>query len=121
MFEKINDYAEESVKSDLLMKIRLSLANKICTKYADETGTISAFQLSDKTVEELVMFFEDDENSVVKVDGVFAEKLAIGLTVLYCIEAVVDCAERNLIQFKLCFLPVNRNHDSIFGSRAAMI
>lgn len=28
----------------------------------------------------------------------FAEKSAIGLTVLYCIEAVVNCAERNLIQ-----------------------
>ena len=39
---------------------------------------------------------------------------------LYCIEAVVNCAERNLIQFKLCFLPVNCNHDSVFGSRAAM-
>ena len=32
VFEKINDYAEDSTKSDLLNKVRLSLSNQFCKK-----------------------------------------------------------------------------------------
>ena len=76
IFEKINDYAEDSMKSDLLKKIRLSLANKICKKYENPDGSISVFELSDKTYEEILMNFEDGEDAVVKIDGEFAENLA---------------------------------------------
>ena len=76
IFEKINDYAEDSVKSDLLNKIRLALANKICRNYADSDGVISAFELSDKTFEQIIMSFEDGEDAVVKIDGDFAESIA---------------------------------------------
>ena len=76
IFEKINDYAEDSVKSDLLKKIRLALASKICKKYENEDGSISAFELSDKTYEEILLSFEDGEDAVVKIDGEFAENLA---------------------------------------------
>ncbi len=76
IFEKINDYAEDSIKSDLLKKIRLAMANKICKKYENEDGSISAFELSDKTYEDIMMSFEDGEDAVVKIDGEFAENLA---------------------------------------------
>ena len=76
IFEKINDYAEDSVKSDLLNKIRLALANRICRNYADSDGVISAFELSDKTFEQIIMSFEDGEDAVVKIDGDFAESIA---------------------------------------------
>ncbi len=76
IFEKINDYAEDSAKSDILKKIRLSLSNQICKKYENEDGSISAFELSDKTYEEILMNFEDGEDAVVKIDGEFAEKIA---------------------------------------------
>ena len=76
IFEKINDYAEDSMKADLLKKIRLSLANKICKKYENPDGSISVFELSDKTYEEILMNFEDGEDAVVKIDGEFAENLA---------------------------------------------
>lgn len=76
IFEKINDYAEDSAKADLLKKIRLALSNQICKKYEDADGTISAFQLSDKTFEGILDNCEDGEDAVVKIDGDFAEKIA---------------------------------------------
>ena len=76
IFEKINDYAEDSVKADLLKKLRLSLAGKICKKYENEDGSISVFELSDKTYEDILMSFEDGDDAVVKIDGDFAENLA---------------------------------------------
>lgn len=76
IFEKINDYAEDSFKADLLKKIRLALSNKICKKYENEDGSISAFELSDKIFEEIFLSCEDGDDSVVKIDGEFAEKIA---------------------------------------------
>ncbi len=76
IFEKINDYAEDSIKSDLLKKIRLSFSSKICKKYENDDGSISVFELSDKTYEDILMSFEDGEDAVVKIDGEFAENLA---------------------------------------------
>ncbi len=76
IFEKINDYAEDSIKSDLLKKIRLALSGKICKKYENEGGLISVFELSDKTYEEILVSFEDGEDAVVKIDGEFSEGLA---------------------------------------------
>ena len=64
------------MKSDLLKKIRLSLADKICRKYENSDGTISVFELSDKTYEQILLSMEDGEDAVVKIDGEFAETLA---------------------------------------------
>lgn len=75
IFEQINDYAEDSSKSDLLKKIRLSLARQICKKYMNEDGVISAFDLSDKTLDALVDSF-DENDDVVRINGEFAEKIA---------------------------------------------
>lgn len=76
IFEKINDYAEDSVKSDLLKKVRLALARQICRKYENGDGSISAFELSEETFNEVAVSCEDSEDAVVKIDGDFAEKLA---------------------------------------------
>ena len=52
IFEKINDFAEEGSKSDILNKIRLSLSRQICRAYTNEDGeTISAFELSEKHIQ----------------------------------------------------------------------
>ena len=112
IFEKINDYAEDSVKTDLLKKIRLSLSNKICQKYADEEGIISAFQLSDKTFEEIILNCEDGEDSVVKIDGDFAENIAGKISKLskklgiVCPKIVVPMEYRQLF-FGLLSLYIN--------------
>ena len=76
IFEKINDYAEDGMKSDILKKVRLALSKQICKKYENADGVLSVFELSDKTYEEILLSFEDGEDSVVKIDGEFAEKIA---------------------------------------------
>ncbi len=76
LFEKLNDFADDCPKSELLKKLRLSIAKQICSKYANEEGIISAFEMSDKTIEEFVPSFDENDAYVVTVDGEFAEKLA---------------------------------------------
>lgn len=78
IFEKINDFAEEGSKADILNKIRLSLARQICRKYTNEDGeTISAFELSEKTYSDIVLGCDETEDSLIKIDGEVAEKLAV--------------------------------------------
>lgn len=90
VFEKINDYAEDSSKSDLLNKVRLSLSGQLCKRYENEEGVISLFELSEKTVLEMLDNYEDDENAIVKIDGEFAEKIATKLA-KKAKKAGIDC------------------------------
>ena len=77
IFEKINDFAEEGSKADILNKVRLSLARQICRNYTNEDGeTISAFELSEKTYSDIVLGCDESEDSLIKIDGTLAEKLA---------------------------------------------
>ena len=81
IFEKINDFAEEGSKSDILNKIRLSLSRQICRAYTNEDGeTISAFELSEKTYSDIVLGCDETEDSLIKIDGELAEKLATKIT-----------------------------------------
>ena len=82
IFEKINDYAEDSVKTDLLKKLRLALSSQICKRHENPDGSISVFELSDKTFADIIENCEDGEDAVFKIDGVFAEKLAAKLVKL---------------------------------------
>ena len=77
IFEKMNDYAEDCAKSDLLKKIRLAMARKICSQYAGEDGSISLFEISEKTLDLFMPSFEEGEDYIIKIDGDFAEKLAV--------------------------------------------
>ena len=76
LFEKMNDFAEEGAKSDLLKKVRLALSRKICSKYANENGVISLIEVSEKTLDAFMPNFEEDDDFIIKIDGDFAEKLA---------------------------------------------
>ncbi len=76
IFEKLNDYADDCPKADLLKKLRLALSRQIVKKYVNSDGTISVFEISEKTIDELIPSFEEDDDFIVKVDGDFAEKLA---------------------------------------------
>ena len=61
----------------ILNKIRLSLARQICRNYTNEDGeTISAFELSEKTYSDIVLGCDESEDSLIKIDGTLAEKLA---------------------------------------------
>lgn len=76
IFEKLNDFADCSAKSDLLIKLRIALSKHICSRLVNEGGVIPVFDISDKTFEEFLPDHEEDETSVVSIDGHFAEKLA---------------------------------------------
>ena len=53
VFEKINDFADEETKDDLLDKIRISLKRQISAGVANEMGVIQGFALSEKNVQYL--------------------------------------------------------------------
>lgn len=81
IFEKINDFAEEGSKADILNKIRLSLSRQICKNHINEDGeTISAFELSEKTYSDIVLGCNETEDCLIKIDGELAEKLANKIT-----------------------------------------
>ena len=76
IFEKLNDFAQESTKSDLIKKIRLSLSRQICNQNKNQDGVISAFEISEQTLEKFMPSFEEDEDAIIRIDAGFAEKLA---------------------------------------------
>ena len=76
IFEKINDFADSSSKSDLIKKIRLALSRQICHNNMNSEGTIQAIEISEKTIRSFEPNFEEDDNAVVRIDADFAEKLA---------------------------------------------
>ena len=76
IFEKMNDFAEDCTKSDLLKKVRLSISRRICAQYANEEGVIPLFEISENTIEAFMPNFEEDEDFIIKIDGEYAEKLA---------------------------------------------
>lgn len=80
IFEKINDFAQESTKSDLIKKIRLSLSRQICRSNENSEGEISAFEISEKTLDKFMPNFDESDDSIIRIDAGFAEKLAEKLT-----------------------------------------
>ena len=56
--------------------VQLIEFDKICRKYDNGDETISVFDLSEETFEEILLSCEDGEDSVVKIDGEFAENIA---------------------------------------------
>ena len=50
---------------------------QICKKYENENGVISAFELSDKTLDEVIENSEDGKDAIIKIDSDLAKKLAL--------------------------------------------
>ncbi len=77
LFEKINDYADENSKGDILNKLRLAFSRQICKNNVNEDGeTISAFELSEKTLTEIIVDFDESEDSLIRIDAELAERIA---------------------------------------------
>ncbi|MCQ2789006.1 MAG: FHIPEP family type III secretion protein [bacterium] len=75
VFEKINDYADDSMKEDLLDKIRLALAKNICKSNADENGVIPAVDLSEKSYTAIFSSLEESDDNVVRIEATKASKV----------------------------------------------
>lgn len=68
IFEKINDFSDETDKEELLERIRISLARQISNSLAEEgSKTIYAYELSEKSLESFAGEKSDDE--VIKIES----------------------------------------------------
>lgn len=76
IFEKINDFADESSKADLIKKIRLSLSRQIIQNNKNEDGVICGFEISENTLEKFIPSFEESDDAIIRIDADFAETLA---------------------------------------------
>ena len=69
LFEKINDYANEPTKEDLLDKVRLAFA-KLIIKDLAKDGEIRVIEFSDETLDKVSSFFEsEDDESIIRIDS----------------------------------------------------
>lgn len=75
IFEKINDFVDEASREDLFDKLRLSLTRYISKKVSNNEGVIQAFELSEKTYQNLFSKIKPDDN-IVRISGTKIEKIA---------------------------------------------
>lgn len=69
IFEKINDYANEPTKEDLLDKVRLALSKHIIKDLASD-GELKVIEFSDEIIDKVYSFFkEDEEESIIRIDS----------------------------------------------------
>ncbi len=68
IFEKINDFADEETKEDLLSRVRHSLSRQISKSIANENNLIQAFELSEETVKYLSAKVAG-KNVVIRIDN----------------------------------------------------
>lgn len=76
LFEKINDYANEPTKEDLLDKVRLAFSKLIIKDLAVD-GELKVLELSDETAEMISEFFNEDEGeSIIRIDAKDVQTIA---------------------------------------------
>lgn len=76
LFEKINDYANEPTKEDLLDKVRLAFSKLIIKDLAKE-GELKILELSDDTADMVSGFFKEDaDESIIRIDAADVQKIA---------------------------------------------
>ena len=78
IFEKINDYAGEPTKDDLLDKVRLALSRHILKDLAEE-GELNVIELSEEFSEKIYSFLnvnEDEGEFVVRIDAGDVQEMA---------------------------------------------
>ncbi len=101
IFEKINDFSDEPSKDGLLDKIRLSLAKTISKDITSRGDVVKAIEFSANTLDTMFKLTESEDETVIKVDGKIAEKLAKKLSKL---------AKNNEIEDILLIVPMEIRH-----------
>ncbi len=74
IFEKINDFADDASKEDLLGRIRMALSRQISKSVANKNSVIEAYALDDKTISYISQKDKNDE--VVRIDASKIRKVA---------------------------------------------
>lgn len=81
LFEKINDYANEPTKEDLLDKVRLAFSKQIM-KDLVKNGELKVIEFTDETLENVEDFFnqgEGENESVIRIDANDVQNIAISI------------------------------------------
>ena len=60
----------------MIKKLRLSLSRQICKNNQNEDGVISAFEISDTTLDKFCPNFDENDDAIIRIDADFAEQLA---------------------------------------------
>lgn len=68
IFEKINDFADEETKEDLLSRVRHSLSRQLSKSIANENNLIQAFELSDVAIKYLESKVSG-KSAVIRIDN----------------------------------------------------
>lgn len=101
IFEKINDYANEPTKEDLLDKVRLALSKHIIRDLADD-GELKVIEFSDELVNMVYGFFkEDEEDAVIRIESSDVQEIA---------EKVVKFAKSKKIAKPILVVPMDIRH-----------
>ena len=74
VFEKINDFSDDTSKEELLSKIRTALSRQISQSLTDEEGVIKVIEISSKTLDELMN--KSDESNVIKIESGKIEEIS---------------------------------------------
>lgn len=101
IFEKINDYAIDSPKTELIKRIRLALGRQICKQYINTDGVITAFELSEKTLDMFEPEGDEDDDCIIRIDSNFAEMLA---------EKILKKAKHYGVKSPKLFVPIEFRH-----------
>lgn len=75
IFEKINDYANEPTKEDLLDKVRLALSKHIIRDLSED-GELKVIEFSDEILDKIYSFFgESEDDSVIRIESNDVEEI----------------------------------------------
>ncbi len=71
IFEKINDFADDASKADLLDKLRVALSRQICWSLSNEDKEIIGYEVNPKVIKMLEVQSDsvDSNTGIVKIDG----------------------------------------------------
>ena len=69
IFEKINDFSDDSTKTDLLEKLRTALCHQISWSCANEDKQIFGYEVSEEIIQMLQNESYEESDGVVKIDG----------------------------------------------------
>ncbi len=76
LFEKINDYANEPTKEDLLDKVRLAFS-KLIIKDLAKDGELKVIEFSDETLEKVDSFFDtEDGENIIRIEAMDVQEIA---------------------------------------------
>lgn len=106
ILEKINDFANDSDKSDILRKLRLSIGRQITKCYVNEDGIIPALEITEDSLLNVceTCVEEDEAEEIIKIDAKYADQLAKKIEKLMktydCRTIIVPLEFRHLI-FKM--------------------